>query len=79
MGGGGGWLITYRFTPETGNPLLATFYYYYFLMATPSAYGSCQARGGIGAAGAGLHHSHSNARSEPRLQPTRQVASTPDP
>ena len=30
------------------------------------AYGSSQARGRIGATG--LHHSHSNARSEPHLQ-----------
>ena len=35
--------------------------------ATPAAYGSSQARDQIGAAAAGLHHSHSNARSKPRL------------
>ena len=34
--------------------------------ATPMAYGSSQARGQVGAVAAGLHHSHSNARSEPR-------------
>ena len=28
---------------------------------------------------AGLHHSHSNARSEPRLWPTPQLMATPDP
>ena len=33
--------------------------------ATPSAYGSSQARDGIRAAAGSLHHSHSNARSEP--------------
>ena len=32
-----------------------------------------QDRGGIRAAAAGLHHSHSNARSEPSLQPTPQL------
>ena len=36
--------------------------------ATPSAYGSSQVRGQIGAAAAGLHHSHSNAESEPHLR-----------
>ena len=35
--------------------------------ATPMAHGSSQARGPIGATAAGLHHSHSNARSKPRL------------
>ena len=35
--------------------------------ATPEAYGSFQARGRIGAATAGLHHSHSNAGSKLRL------------
>ena len=32
--------------------------------AAPVAHGGSQARGGIGAVAAGLHHSHSNARSE---------------
>ena len=36
------------------------------------AYGGSWARGRIRAAAAGPHHSHSNARSEPRLQPTPQ-------
>ena len=35
--------------------------------ATPAAYGGSQARGPIGATAACLHHSHSNARSEPHL------------
>ena len=35
--------------------------------ATPKTYGSSQAKGQIGAATAGLHHSHSNARSESHL------------
>uniref|UniRef100_A0A8D0NP34 AP-2 complex subunit alpha n=1 Tax=Sus scrofa TaxID=9823 RepID=A0A8D0NP34_PIG len=35
--------------------------------ATPAASGGPQARGRIGATAAGLHHSHSHARSEPRL------------
>ena len=33
----------------------------------PVAYGGSQARGPIGAVAAGLHHSRSDARSEPRL------------
>ena len=40
---------------------------YFFFRATPLAYGGTQARGPIGATAAGLHHSRSNTRSEPRL------------
>ena len=43
-----------------------------FFRATPAACGGSQARGQIGALATGLRHSHSNARSEPRLQPTTQ-------
>ena len=39
-------------------------YFFAFSGATPTAYGSSQARGLIGAVAAGLHHSHSNAISE---------------
>ena len=38
--------------------------------AAPAAHGSSQARGGIRAVAAGLHHSHSHVRSELHLQPT---------
>ena len=38
-----------------------------------------QARGPIGAAAAGLHHSHSNTRSKPHLRPTPQLTATLDP
>ena len=38
--------------------------------AAPTAYGGSQARGRIGAIASSLHHNHSNAGSEPRLQPT---------
>ena len=41
--------------------------------ATFTAYGSSQARGWIGAAAAGLHHSHCNTRSEVNQQPTLQL------
>ena len=40
-----------------------------FSRATSAAYGGSQARGPIGPAAAGLHHSHSNAGSELRLHP----------
>ena len=42
------------------------------------AYGSSQGSGQTGAAAAGLHHSHSNARSELRLQPIPQLLATLD-
>ena len=44
--------------------------------AAPEAYGGSQARGRMGAIAAGLCHSHRNARSEPRLQPTPQLMAT---
>ena len=47
--------------------------------AAPVACGGFEARGRIGAADAGLHHSHSNARSEPHLRPTPQLTSMLDP
>ena len=46
--------------------------------AAPTAYGGSQARGPIGAVATGLRQSHSNAGSEPRLQPTPQLRATPD-
>ena len=47
--------------------------------ATPAVYGGPQARGQIGTIAAGLHHSHSKARSEPRLRPIPQLTGMPDP
>ena len=52
---------------------------FFFLRAAPVAHGHSQARGHIGAAAAGLHHSPSNARSEPHLRPTPQLTATLDP
>ena len=43
------------------------------------AYRISQGKGQIGAAGVGLHHSHSNAGSEPHLQSMPQLAAMPDP
>ena len=42
------------------------------------AYGNSQASGRIRAAAAGLHHSHINTGSKPRLQPTPQFTATLD-
>ena len=49
-----------------------------FSRAAPSTYGGSQARGLIGAVAARLHQSHSNTRSELRLQPTAQLMAMPD-
>ena len=46
------------------------FVFLLFLWAAPAAYGGSQARGLIGAVAASLRQSHSNAGSEPHLQPT---------
>ena len=55
------------------------FFFFVFSRAAPTAYGGSQARGLIKAIAAGLHHSHSNARSKPCLQPTPQLMATQDP
>ena len=64
----------------TGTPVLYYYYYYYHyyyyyfaFQGCTSAYGRSQARGRIGVAAASLHHSHSNAGSEPSLQLTPQL------
>ena len=50
--------------------LFSFFCLFVFSRAAPAAYGSSQVRGQIGAAATSLHHSHSNARSEPSLRHT---------
>ena len=54
-----------------GNDLLECFLFsvfcFFLFRATLVAYESSQARGGNGAAAAGLHHSHSNAGSKLNL------------
>ena len=55
------------------------FGFFVFSRAEPVTYGGSQARGLVGAVAAGLHHSHSNARSELHLQPTPQLRTTLDP
>lgn len=54
-------------------------YYFCLFRAAPAAYGGSQARSQIRAAAASPHHSHSNARSEPCLQPVLQLQQTLDP
>ena len=46
--------------------------------ATPAAYGGSQSKDLIRAVAAGLHRSHSNTGSEPRLRPTPQLRAMPD-
>ena len=57
---------------------LFIFVFLLFLWATSAAYGGSQARGRIGAVATGLRQSHSNAGSEPRLQPTPQLTAVLD-
>ena len=55
---------------------ISTFFFFFvfcLFRAEPTAYEGSQARSQIGAAATGLHHSHSNTRSEPCLQPTAQL------
>ena len=53
--------------------------FFLLLGAIPAAHGGSQARGLIRAVAAGLCQSHSNAESEPNMQPTPQLPATPDP
>ena len=50
-----------------------------FFRAVTAAYGHSQVRGPIRTVAAGLHHNHSNTRSERSLQPTLQLTAMPDP
>ena len=53
--------------------------FFFLFRAAPAAYGGSQSRGPIRAVAAGLHHSHSIARSKPCLRPTPQLTAMPDP
>ena len=50
-----------------------------FFRATLVAYENSQARGQIRSVAAGLHHSHSNAGSKPRLRHIPQLIAMLDP
>ena len=54
-------------------------YVFCLFRAAHTAHRGSQARRQIAAVAAGLHQSHSNAGSEPRLWPTPQFTATPDP
>ena len=54
-------------------------FFFSLFRAAPAAYGSSQARSQIRAVAAGLHHSHSNARSELCLRPAPQLRAIWDP
>ena len=55
------------------------FFFFTFFRSAPTAYGSSQARGPIGAVAASLHCNHSNMGSELRLWPIPQFTAMPDP
>ena len=61
-------------------PSICSFFFLFFFLvfgrASPAAYGGSQARNPVRAVAAGLHHSHSNARSEPT---ERGQGSNPQP
>ena len=56
-----------------------TCYFLHLFKTVISLYERSQARGPIVAVAPGLHHSHSNAGSEPSLRPTLQLMATLDP
>ena len=62
-----------------GDLAFFCFVLFCFFRGTPMAHRRFQVRGGIGAATAGLYHSHSNSGSEPCLEPTPQLTAMPDP
>uniref|UniRef100_A0A8C3YL35 EF-hand domain-containing protein n=1 Tax=Catagonus wagneri TaxID=51154 RepID=A0A8C3YL35_9CETA len=62
-----------------GTSGLCLFFFFALSRTAPAAFGGSQARGLTGAVAADLHHSNSNAGSEPRLQPTPQLKAMPDP
>ena len=66
----------------TETPCIPFFFFFVFLSfsrSVPEACGGSKAMGPIEAVSTGLHHSHSNARSEPRLRPTPQLVAMPNP
>ena len=65
--------------PDSQFSLSLSFIFGLLFRAAPAAYGGSQVRGLIRAAAASLRHSHSKARSEPRLRPTPQLTATLDP
>ena len=66
-------------TQDTKKHQMWKIFYFLLFRTTPVADGNSQARVWIGAAAAGLYHSHSNKRSKPCLWPTPQLIATPAP
>ena len=62
---------------EKGKYRVIFFFFLGLFRATPTAYGSSQARGGVRAVAAALHHNHNTTRSKLNLQPTPQLTATP--
>ena len=62
-----------------GRSVMQIFLCVCLFRAAPVACGGSQARGLIWAVAAGLHHSHSNIRSEPHLPSTPQFKAMLDP
>ena len=52
--------------------------FFFLFIATAVTYGISQATDQIGAAAAGLHHSHSNTRSKPHMQIAPQLVAMLD-
>ena len=73
------WDIEVGFLTHITTARTHLFIFFSLFMSPPEAYGSSQARGRIRAAAAGVHHSHSNMGSKPRLWPIPQLMATPDP
>ena len=77
--------LCYEAAMKTKNSFINFYLFIYlfiliFLLfrAAPAAFEGSLARGLIGATAASLHHSHINARAEPRLWPTLQLTASPD-
>ena len=64
-------------TPK-GETHPSILFFFWLVRAAPAVCGSSHARGEVGAAAAGLHHSHSSTRSEPHLRPTPQLTAMLD-
>ena len=74
----------YTYIVEFSYTYIVEFFFFFLpFRATPVAYGSSQARGEIGAAVVGLHHSHSHSHShteyELHRQTIPQLTAMPDP
>ena len=70
--------------PGSHGPSVSIIFFFFFVFlsfsrATPVASGGSQARGRIRGVAAGLHQSHSKARSQLSLRPSPQLMATPDP